>query len=38
LIFNYPIRKRKPEELRRLTQVEHMRKIDIREKLQHMEN
>ena len=38
LIFNYPIRKRTPAELRRLNQVESIRKIEIREKLQHMEN
>lgn len=33
LIFNYPIRERNPAELRRLTQVESMRKVEIREKL-----
>lgn len=38
LIFNYPIRKRNAAELRRLNQVESMRKVEIREKLLHMEN
>lgn len=38
LIFNYPIRKRTGPEMRKLGQIENIRKIEIREKLLHMEN
>lgn len=37
LVFNYGIRKRTPEELRRLNQIINFRKNELKEKLQRIE-
>lgn len=38
LVFNYPVRKRELAELRKLQMVVHARKMELREKLNRMEN
>jgi hypothetical protein len=38
LIFNYPVRKRLPQELRRLDQIKTMRVIELREKMKRLES
>ena len=38
LVFNYPVRKREPVELKKLQMVVHARKMELRERLNRMEN
>lgn len=37
LIFNYPVRKRENDELRRVNQISRLRRIELKEKYQRME-
>jgi len=37
LVYNYGIRKRTPEEIRRLTQIINFRRNELKEKIQRME-